>query len=93
VVRAKRLKVSVSKKVVQRGKQQRVTVRGLAARESVTVKVLGRTFKGTANAKGVFTTKLKVTQKNAKKLGRKKVTAQGLDKSRTGTTVFRVKKK
>jgi hypothetical protein len=93
VVRANRLPVSVSKNVVPRGRKLRVTVRGLAARESVTVRVLGRTFKGTGNVKGVFRTTFKVTQKNAKKLGRKKVTVQGLDKSRQGNTTFRVRRR
>jgi hypothetical protein len=93
VVRAKTLSVKVSKKWVVRGKKVRVTVRGLAAGESVKVRLLGKTWRGTANAKGVYVKTVKVTKKNAKKVGRKKVTVTGLDATRKGNTTFKVKKK
>jgi hypothetical protein len=92
VVRAKTLSVKVSKKWVVRGKKVRVTVRGLAAGESVKVRLLGKTWRGTANAKGVYVKTVKVTKKNAKKVGRKKVTVTGLDATRKGNTTFKVKK-
>jgi len=82
---AKKLPISLKAKV-KKGKVQKVTVRGLAAGESVKVKVLGKTKRGQANKKGVFTASAKATGKPRKV----KVTVTGEFGNRSGTKTFKV---
>jgi len=82
-----KLKVAAKKKV-KKGKQVKVTVKGLAPAESVTVAVRGKKKAGQANAKGVFKTKVKVTGKP----GKAKVKAVGQFKNRKGNASVTVVK-
>ncbi|WP_418058819.1 hypothetical protein [Pimelobacter simplex] len=93
VLRAKRLGVQVPK-TVRAGKKARVRVTGLAAGESATIRVLGRTYRGTANADGVVVKNVKIPAAQAKRAGkaRTKVVVRGAFGARKGTATFRVTK-
>lgn len=82
-----KLKVTANKQA-KKGKQVKVTVKGLAPAESVTVSLRGKKKAGQANAKGVFTAKVKVTGKP----GKAKVKAVGQFKNRKGTSSITVRK-
>ncbi|MGB0101579.1 MAG: prenyltransferase/squalene oxidase repeat-containing protein [Nocardioides sp.] len=82
------LKVKVKKQKVKKGKKQKVTVKGLAPAESVTVKLGKKSKSGQATRKGVYTAKLKVTGKP----GKTTVKVKGQFGNRTGKQTFRVTK-
>lgn len=87
VLGKKKFKVKVAKRA-KAGSKKKVTVRGLAAGEKVTVKVSGKKrASGKANSKGVFTKKVSV----GKKRGTAKVKVTGQYKTRTGATKIRVR--
>lgn len=88
VLGKKKLKVTLAKKQVKRNAKVKVTVKGLAAGEKVTIKLRGRKVaSGTANAKGVLTRTVKVGK--AKGVATLKV--QGQYATRTGTAKVRVR--
>lgn len=88
VLDAAKLKVKPAKKKVKRNKKVKVTVKGLAPGEQVTVKVRKKKVSGTANAKGVFKVKVKV----GKKLGKAKIAVTGEFGDRTGKAKVKVRK-
>lgn len=71
---------------VVRGTKARVVVRGAAPREELRIKVRGRTFQRTADARGAWRGKVRV----AGKPGRTKVTVTGQDTDRRGTATVRI---
>lgn len=84
----KNLKVALATKQVKRNAAVKVTVRGLAAGERVTVKVRGTTaVRGTANRRGVFSSKVRVGPTR----GLATVKVQGQYATRTGTAKVRVR--
>ncbi|GGD17030.1 prenyltransferase/squalene oxidase repeat-containing protein [Nocardioides daphniae] len=88
VLGKKKLKVSLAKKQVKRNAKVKVTVKGLARGERVTVKVRGKKVAtGTANAKGVLVRTVKV----GKARGVARVAVQGQYATRTGTAKIRVR--
>lgn len=88
VLGAKKLSVKAGKARVKRGKPVTVTVRGLAAREAVTVRYKGAVVKrGIATNAGVFTARFSV----GRATGAKAVVAQGqFADLRSGKTTVRV---
>lgn len=80
------LKVQVGSGKVKVGTKQKVTVKGLAAGESVKVTLRGKKQQGKANKSGVFTAQLKVT-------GKAGVTVQGQFGNRKGKKTFQVIRK
>ncbi|MFS3127946.1 hypothetical protein ACLM5J_06040 [Nocardioides sp. Bht2] len=87
VLGAKKLK-PVTKKTLKRGTKQSVKVKGLAKGETVVVKLGGKKVAtGKANAKGVFTAKIKVKAKK----GKAKLIVTGQFKNRAGTKKVIVK--
>lgn len=82
------LSVKSAKAQVKRNKRVKVTVKGLAAGEKVTLKVAGKkAAAGKAGAKGTFTAKVKV----GRKTGKAKLKAVGQFKNRSGATTVKVK--
>lgn len=81
---AKKLGLSFAK-TVKAGEKQKVVVKKLAAGESVTVTVGTKKVVGKANAKGLFTAKVKVTKKGATK-----VTVRGQYAGRKAAGAFKV---
>lgn len=81
---AKKLKVKVAAKIKAK-KKATIKVKGLAAGESVTVKIGKKAVTGTANANGVAKVKIKV-----KKKGKAKVKVVGQFPDRKGKAITRV---
>lgn len=77
-----------AKKKVKRNKLVKITVKGLAPGERVTVKLRKKKVSGTANAKGTF----KVKVKAGKKLGKAKIAVTGEFGNRTGKAKVKVRK-
>mgnify|MGYP000885028167 CR=1 FL=1 len=89
VLGAAKVKVSVAKAKVKRGKSQKVTIKGLAAGEPVKVYLRGKQIKtGKANKSGTFKTSIKV----GKKTGNAKITVKGAFANRKGAKTFTVVK-
>ncbi len=87
VLGKKKLKVRTAKSA-KAGSKKRLVVRGLVAGERVTVKVRGtKVAAGKANAKGVFTKKVRVLRKR----GAAKIVVTGQFATRKGQTKIRVR--
>lgn len=79
-------KLRVKARKVVAGKKATIKVSGLAAGETVTVRIQGRRATATANASGSVTVRIKVTGKP----GKRTVKVTGASTDRTGTTKLRV---
>lgn len=89
VLAAKKLGLKVSAKSIKRKKTQKVTVRGLDAREPVRIYVRGKLVKkGVASAKGTYTYRFAVGSKR----GKARVIVRGFTNDRKATASFTVKK-
>ncbi|WP_134765854.1 hypothetical protein [Nocardioides sp. 1609] len=86
VLAAKRLAVRLRAARLRPGTQQRITVRGLAAGEAVTLRVRGRVLRGRATAAGVLVRTVRVTRP----FGTARVRATGAYAVRSGAATFRV---
>lgn len=84
-----RLKATVSKKRVKRNKLQMVRVSGLLPFEQVTVEVLGApTVSAQASAVGTYVHRFRAPARK----GTKRVLVSGVDRSRSGSVTFRVRR-
>ncbi|QCW50865.1 hypothetical protein FE634_11435 [Nocardioides dongxiaopingii] len=86
VLAAKKLAVRLRAARLRPGAQQRITVRGLAAGEAVTLRVRGKVLRGRATAAGVLTRTVRV----ARPFGAARVRATGAFAVRSGAVTFRV---
>lgn len=84
-----RLKASVGKRTVRRNAVQTVRVRGLLPWEQVTVRIAGTpTVTAYASATGTYLHRFKAPGRK----GAKRVLVTGIDRSRTGTVTFKVRR-